>query len=169
LKKYFNFVIAFFIIFTVLSMVGCTRVEPGYVGIKVVYGGGDRGVQDFPALTGWVFFTPFLSTVFEYPTYMQTAVWTKETIDGDSTNEEITFNTKEGLVVSGDISLGYQLNPAKVPHFYVKFRSDDLDHFTHGYLRNVARDAFNEIGSRYAVEDVYGVKKEELHFLSNHV
>lgn len=154
------------LLIVVLSFVlGCTRVEPGYVGIKVNYGGGDRGVQDFPAVTGWVFYAPGFSTVFEWPTFMQTAVWTRDKEEGSESNEEITFNTKEGLVVSGDISLSYQLLPQKVPAFYVKFRTDDLDVFTHGFLRNVARDAFNEVGSRYTVEQVYGEKKEE--FLKN--
>jgi regulator of protease activity HflC (stomatin/prohibitin superfamily) len=161
MKKYFNILVVLFAIFAILSMSGCTRVEPGYVGIKVVYGGGDKGVNDFPAQTGWVFYFPGVSTVFEYPTYVQTAVWTKDQTEGSDSNEEITFNTKEGLVVSGDISLAYQLLPEKVPYFYVKFRSDDLEHFTHGFLRNIARDAFNEVGAKYGVEDVYGAKKEE--------
>lgn len=138
---------------------GCTRIEPGHVGIKVTYGG--RGVQDFPSQTGWVFYIPFFQTVFEYPTYVQTATWTKDSEEGESLNEEITFNTKEGMVVSGDIFLAYQLIPEKVPHFYIKFRSDDLNNFTHGFLRNISRDAFNEVGSKYIVDDIYGAKKEE--------
>jgi regulator of protease activity HflC (stomatin/prohibitin superfamily) len=145
----------------ILLLGGCTRIEPGHVGIKVVYGGGGRGVQDFPAVTGWVFYMPGLSTVFEYPTFIQTAIWTASADEGSPTNEEISFNTKEGLVVSGDISLAYQLIESSVPAFYVKFRSDNLKHFTHGFLRNIARDAFNETGSKYNVEDIYGAKKED--------
>jgi len=144
----------------VICFTGCTRIEPGYVGIKVVYGGGDRGVQDFPLVTGWVFYMPGFSTIYEYPTFVQTATWTASLNEGDPSNEEISFNTKEGLVVSGDISLAYQLVPESVPKFYVKFRSDKLKTFTHGFLRNIARDAFNEVGSKYLVEDIYGAKKE---------
>lgn len=139
----------------------CTRVGPGHVGIKVSYAGSDRGVNDFPAKTGWVFYTPGFSTVFEYPTYVQTAVWTKSSAEGSPTNEEISFNSKEGLIITGDISLSYQLVAEKVPAFYVKFRNDDLNGFTHGYLRNVARDIFNEVASKYTVEEIYGPKKDE--------
>lgn len=57
--------------------------------------------------------------------------------------------------------LSYQLDAQKVPAFYVKFRSDDLNLFTHGFLRNIARDAFNEEAARYAVDELYGNKKEE--------
>jgi len=56
------------------------------------------------------------------------------------------------MVINGDISLSYQLTAEKVPAFYVKFRSDDLKAFTYGFLHNVARDAFNEIGQRFPLK-----------------
>ena len=65
------------------------------------------------------------------------------------------------MVITGDVSLSYQLDPNKVPAFYVKFRSDDLEGFTHGFLHNVARDAFNELAPNYTLEEIYGAKKEE--------
>ena len=153
-------------LFCVLMMLlvvfsGCTRIEPGTVGIKVVYGGADKGVQDFPALTGWQFYMPGFSRIFHYPTFVQVATWTASHTDGrKDQNDEITWNTKEGLVVSADITMAYQIAPDKVPAFYVKFRTDRLSDFTHGYLRNIVRDSFNEVGSKYAVEEVYGEKKE---------
>lgn len=140
----------------------CTRVGPGYVGIKVDYAGDSRGVESIPTQTGYVGFTPFMSTVYEYPTFMQTARWTEGKNDGDSpSNEQMIFNSKEGMVIGADVSLSYQLDAAKVPAFYVKFRSDDLNAFTHNYLHNVARDAFNEVAPLYTVDELYGPKKEE--------
>lgn len=144
---------------------GCTRIEAGKVGIKINLAGDQRGVDELPLRTGWVFYNPFTQQVFEYPTFVQTAVWTKDDAEGSPNNEEISFNSKEGLIITGDISLSYQVKPERVPFFYVKFRSDDLDTFTHGFLRNVARDQFNEIAGTYSVEDVYGPKKEE--FITN--
>jgi len=144
-----------------LSISGCTRVEPGHVGIEVNYYGQERGVQDYPIKTGMVWYNPISSDVLEYPTFVQTAVWTKSSDEGNPVNEEITFNSKEGLVISGDISLSYQLDAVKVPNFYVKFRNDDLKNFTHMFLRNVARDHFNEVAAQYTVEELYGQKKEE--------
>lgn len=138
---------------------GCAKVEPGHVGIKINFYGKDRGVDNYPLLTGMVFYNPFTSSVLEYPTFVQTAVWAKAGVKG--LDEEITFNSKEGMVISGDISLSYQLNSEKIPSFYVKFRSDDLENFTHGFLRNVARDSFNDIAPKYPVDDLYGPKKEE--------
>lgn len=139
---------------------GCAKVEPGHVGIKVNLYGKDRGVDSYPLVSGMVFYNPLTTSVLEYPTYVQTATWTKNG-GKKGLDEEITFNSKEGMVMSGDVSLSYQLNATLIPFFYVKFRSDDLDIFTHGFMRNVARDAFNEIAPRYPVEDLYGPKKEE--------
>lgn len=134
----------------------CTRVDVGHAGIVVHRYGSNRGVDAYPLVTGTVFYNPFTTSVMEYPTFMQIARWTA----GDP-NEEIQFNSSEGLIIHADISLGYQLDPTRVPHFYVKFRSDDIGSFTHGYLRNIARDAFAEVASRYTAEEIYGPKKEQ--------
>lgn len=139
-------------------LAGCgQRVEPGHVGIKVNLYGGNRGVQELPIVTGMVWYNPFTTTVYEYPTFIQTATWQRSAND----NEELTFNSKEGLVISADVSLSYQLEATKAPDFYVQFRSDDIGHFTHGFFRNVARDAFNEEAASYSVEELYSNRKEE--------
>ncbi len=142
-----------------LQFGGCARIPPGHVGIKVNMAGDKRGVNEIPLSTGWVPYNLITQRVFDYPTFVQTAVWAKTPHEGSPLNEEVSFNTKEGLIMTGDVSFSYLLLPEKVPHFYVKFRSDDLNRFTHGFLRNVARDAFNEIGGLYSVEEIYGARK----------
>lgn len=134
----------------------CVRIPPGYVGVKVNLAGSSRGVEDTPTATGWVFFNPLLTKVYEYPTFVQTAKWTKDPNEGRPENEEITFTNKDNMVIAADISLSYSLQPEKVPHFYVKFRNDDLTMFTHGFLRNMARDCFNEHAGKFAVEQIMG-------------
>ena len=147
----------------VLFFVGCaTRIGPGRVGIKVDLAGSQRGVEDLPIRTGWVFYNFLSSTIVEYPTSVQTAKWTKDPNEGSPNNEEMSFNTKDGLTVYGDLSVSYHLDAAKVPAFYVKFRNDDIGQFTHGFLRNVARDAINRTGSQYTVQEIMGEKKSEL-------
>ncbi len=147
-------------VFSIIS--ACTRIDPGHVGVEVDNWGKERGVQNYTLQTGVILYNPITSSVFNYPTFVQTAVWTKSQHEGSKNNEEISFNTKEGTAIQGDISLSYQLIAENVPNFYVKFRSDKLDLFTHGFLRNIARDAFNEIGSGYTLEEAYGQKKEEM-------
>lgn len=130
------------------------------MGIKVNLAGSNRGVQDVPIVTGWVFYNPISTRVLEYPTYVQTAQWAAGKAEGEP-NEELSFNDKDGVIMNADVSLSYQIQADKVPAFYVKFRSDDLGAFTHGYLRNVARDQLNEVAGTYSVEALYGPKKEE--------
>jgi regulator of protease activity HflC (stomatin/prohibitin superfamily) len=138
----------------------CTRVSPGYVGIQVSYAGSDRGVKDFPTTTGWVLYNPIFSTVMEWPTFVQTAKWTANLKEGSESNEEITFTNKDGMQFAADISLSYHLEASKVPHFYVQFRTDHMDTFTHGFLRNVARDAFDQNGGKYTIEQIMGDNAE---------
>jgi regulator of protease activity HflC (stomatin/prohibitin superfamily) len=137
------------------------RIDPGHVGIVVDLYGKDRGVQNLPVVTGMNFYAPVMTEIYEYPTFVQTAVWTRDQNEGSPMNEEVSFSSKEGLVITADISLSYQLVAERVPAFYVKFRSDNLKGFTHGFLRNVARDAFNEESVSYSVEELYSTRKEE--------
>jgi regulator of protease activity HflC (stomatin/prohibitin superfamily) len=146
-------VIALIAIFSIVSV---NRIEPGHVGIKIALAGSDRGVQNTPLQTGWVFYSPLSSRVYEYPTFVQTAVWSASITDGHPVNEELTFTTKDAMAVSADVSVSYSLRAEKVPSFYAKFRTDDINTFTHGFLRNVARDTFNEAASKYAVEQIMG-------------
>lgn len=145
------------IIVAALSCVtACTRIGPGQVGIKVNMAGSDRGVSEYPLLTGWVFYNPASSSVFEWPTYVQTAKWVKSASEGNPINEEITFTNKDQMQIGADISIGYHLDAPKVPAFYVKFRTDDMNAFTHGFLRNSARDVFDRFGGRYTIEQIMG-------------
>jgi regulator of protease activity HflC (stomatin/prohibitin superfamily) len=148
--------LAAIVLVVVLGVAGCTRIGVGHVGIEVDLAGSQRGVQDFTIKTGWVAYNPLATSIVEYPTYVQTAVWTKNPNEGSEKNEEITFTTKDSMVVSADFNVSYQLDVAKVPAFYVKFRSDDLGAFTHGYFKNAARNCINAVAGNYAVEQIMG-------------
>lgn len=154
-------VMAVVLFFVLSATIGCGRIAPGHAGIKINNLGSDRGVQNLTITTGLYGYLPIATSVFNYPTFVQTAIWTRDKEEGSLTNEEISFNTKEGAAIQGDISLSYQLVYEDVPKFYVKFRSDRLYDFTHGFLRNIARDAFNELGAGYSLEEAYAIKKEE--------
>lgn len=157
--------VAAVLMLVVSSLAGCgvTRIGPGHVGLEVSMAGSNRGVNDIPVRTGWLWYQPLATQVYEYPTYVQTAKWTKSPNEGqdnpgNNPNEELSFKSKEGVIITMDLSLSYQLAADKAPAFFVKYRSDDLNGFTHGILRNIARDAFNEIGGTYGVDDLTGPK-----------
>jgi regulator of protease activity HflC (stomatin/prohibitin superfamily) len=142
-------------------LVRVTRIEAGHVGVEINLAGKQRGASEIPVRTGWVFYSPVSTQIIEFPTYVQTVKWTRDTNEGHPVNEEMGFNSKEGMEILVDVSLSYAIEASKVPDFYVKYRVSDMDMFTHGILRDVVRNSLNEVASTYVVEDIYGEKKAE--------
>lgn len=152
-----------------VTMGGCyTTIPPGHVGIKVQQTGSQRGVQDFPIKTGRVFFNPFNENVLDYPTNVQQYTWTasqnegKKNKEGVSPNEEMCFKSADFLTFCADVNAAFKVMEDKAPHFYVQFRSDDIEQFIHGFFRNVIRDDFTKFGGNYTADDLNGAKQDEL-------
>jgi regulator of protease activity HflC (stomatin/prohibitin superfamily) len=145
--------------FALFSVVRVTRINAGYVGVEINLAGSQRGAQEIPIRTGWVFYSPLKTQVIEFPTFVQTVKWTADINEGHPLNEELVFNSKEGQEVRADVSLSYAIDAPKVPDFYVKYRTDDLERFTHGILKDIVRNSLNEIASTYTLEDIYGENK----------
>jgi len=93
---------------------------------------------------------------------MQTYVYTLSKHEGSPNDESITFGDKDSVPINADINISYTLDATKVPSFYVKFRNDNISAFTHNYLRNVMRDAYQNVGSTYSFDEINGNKKEEI-------
>lgn len=137
-----------------------TIIPPGYTGIKVnrlV----DRGITQEDIITGFVFFNPVQTSIVVYPTFVQRVIWTHDLKEGNPVNEELSFNTKDSVPVTLDVAVSYMLDAKHAPDFYIKFRADRIDSFTHGYLRDTARNVVVAIGSEYTFDDINGNKKEE--------
>jgi regulator of protease activity HflC (stomatin/prohibitin superfamily) len=146
-------------IVVLVNVVSITRIGAGQVGVEVNLAGSQRGASDIPVRTGWVFYSPLRTQIIDFPTYVQTVKWTKDTNEGHPLNEELVFNSKEGQEVRADVSLSYAIDAQKVPDFYVKYRVNDLEKFTHGILKDIVRNSLNEVASTYTLEDIYGENK----------
>jgi regulator of protease activity HflC (stomatin/prohibitin superfamily) len=149
------------IISTSLLSTCCKVVPPGHVGIVVRQSGTDRGVQDYPVKSGRVWYNPINEVVLTYPTFVQRAIWTASDQEGRPMNDEISFQSSEGLRFTADVNVSYQLNAQQVPKFYVRFRSDDLAAFTHGFFRDAVRNAFR-VSTDWRAEDINGVRQAAL-------
>lgn len=150
------------ILFAVLvtGLTGCTRVEPGWVGIRVNQAGNDRGVEDYPLLTGWVFYNPFTQRMYEYPTFQQSVIWCASPNEGRAIDESISFNCKGGAGITADVSTSGIFKTARVPGVFVKFRSSP-EVIIHTYLRNEVRDCLSRVASTYDPVDILGEKRAE--------
>src|SRR5271154_6324192 len=79
----------------------CDNVQSGYVGVKVNKYGDDRGVQN-EVLGPGRYYTGLNTDIVEFPTFIQTVIWTKNPNEGKPVDESITFQSKEGTVINAD-------------------------------------------------------------------
>lgn len=143
-----------------LFLTACSYVEPGYVGVKVNLLGGEKGVdtQELPVGRYWIGWN---ETLYTFPTFSQSQIWTKDENEGSPNDDSVTFQTREGLSVNTDVGITYAIDPAKVTIIFQKYRKG-ISEITSIYLRSMVRDAFVSESSKRAIESVYGGGKSEL-------
>jgi regulator of protease activity HflC (stomatin/prohibitin superfamily) len=142
------------------TLLDWTIIPPGYTGIKInrlV----DRGITRENVVTGFVFFNPIQTAIVVYPTFVQRVVWTHDLKEGNPVNEELSLNSRDSVPVNMDVAVSYILGNAQVPDFYTHFRADRIENFTHGYLRDTARNVVVAVGSEYTFDEINGSRKEE--------
>lgn len=134
---------------------GCTRIEAGYVGVKVDKFGDERGVsiETVGPGTHWAGWNV---DYYKFPTFTQNKVW-----DSEGNNEEFTFQTKEGMSIRTDLGISYFITKEDASAVFQKYRKG-VDEITSITLRALVRDALNMAGSTVAVEDAYGPGKAAL-------
>lgn len=140
------------------ALAACERIEPGHVGVKVNRWGSEAGVQSTPVGVG-TYQTMFGVDMYEYPIYTIPYVW-KRGGEGEP-NEELSFQDKNGLVVSADVNVAYRVNPALAPKLFQTYRVG-MDGIVAAPLRNKVRSALVEAASTMTVEEIYGPKKSIL-------
>jgi len=144
----------FVMIFLIRPMV--VYVEPGHVGIVIHRGGG--GVDDTPLGPGLHMRNPVMTSIEEYPTFMQTIVLAR---NGDGVNDEINVNSVEGQPVSVDVSMSFEIDPAKVPLLYKTFRTD-INTIQHGFVKQAIRQSLQESMGSEEIAAMMGPKKAEV-------
>ena len=134
-------------IFTMFS--SCEVINAGHVGVKVDMFGSSKGVQNVTACTGWVFYNPITTKIYEFPTYIQHKEYNK-TEDGDNS---FTVNTKDGSEFRVSPILNYSVNPEKAPSIFAKYRRT-LPELEEGFLKTAIYDAFRLATNSYTAEEL---------------
>ena len=135
-----------------------TYVSPGHVGIVIHRAGG--GVDKTPLGAGLHARNPLLTSIEEYPIFMQTLILTRGSTEGSLNNDEINVNSQEGQPLSVDVSMSFELDPARVPQLYQTFRTD-IATIQHGYVKQTIRQALQEVIGSEQIADIIGPKKAE--------
>lgn len=120
------------LVMTIMTLASCARIDAGHEGIKVNLYGSNKGVDDIELVTGRVHYNPFTTSVYEYPTFVQT-------IDYDP----FEFNSKDGSVFSFDPTVMMHLKPNAAAEVFKKYRKD-MDDILEVTLVPIIQDAFKE-------------------------
>jgi len=143
-----------------IGLAGCGEfVDPGTVGVKVDKYGSDKGVQMDVLRPGW-YWTGFTYRIYEFPTWEQNYVFTSADTKESPGDESIKFQSQEGMQMSADFGLQYDLEISKVPILFEKYRKG-VDEITRVAIRNMIRDSVNKHSTQYPVEGLIGRQRND--------
>lgn len=170
MKKVIAGLLVFFaLIYGIWALVSYKKVPAGHVGVHVYLLGGDKGVDAVARPVGR-HFIGFQQELYLYPTYTQNYTWTREWVDENRdgkqdpeelADESLSFQDKQGLEISADVGIAYNVDASKATVLFQKYRKG-VDEITDTVLRNYVRDALNTETSTMTVEEIYGVGKADL-------
>jgi regulator of protease activity HflC (stomatin/prohibitin superfamily) len=138
--------IAAFIALIVLFQ-SCERIDAGHVGVKVNLYGTGKGVDDVTECTGWVFYNPISTKIYEFPTFIQHKEY-KKTEDIDNS---FVVNSKDGSEFSVSPIMNYSVKREKVPAIFAKYRRS-LPEIEEGFLKTAVYDAFRLAANKYTAD-----------------
>lgn len=129
----------------VVLFAACERIDAGHVGVKVNLYGSQKGVDGITEVTGMVFYNPFTTKIYEFPTFVQHKEYTGE--------ESFTINSKDGSEFRVAPILNYQVVTEKVPFIFGKYRKS-LENIEVGFLKTAVYDAFRIATNSYTADSL---------------
>jgi regulator of protease activity HflC (stomatin/prohibitin superfamily) len=133
------------LILIVILVQSCERIDAGHVGVKVNQYGDNKGVDDVVAVTGMVFYNPFTTTVYEFPTFIQHKEYKGE--------NSFIVNSKDGSEFSVSPIMNYSVQRDKVPAIFSKYRRP-LEDIEEGFLKTAVYDAFRLATNKYTADEL---------------
>lgn len=136
--------ILFMLFSAMLMLSSCTTVDSGEIGIKFHRWSGSS--EDYGGVEGTckgiVWYNPFTTSVFTYPTMVQRKNY-----------EPFTINAKDASVFTMDPQLAYHLNPDKACDIFVKYRKP-IEELEDGYIRTCIYEAYRTCGNSYTSDSL---------------
>lgn len=125
----------------ILSLSSCVVIRPGEVGVKQKLGKLDDKVKT----SGTMWFNPINSTILKVSTQTE--------------NLELTISlpSKEGLSITSQISILYQINDQKVPEVI-----NDLGLNFEPIIANIFRSAAADVCARYNAKDMHSGMRADI-------
>lgn len=134
-----------FVLFSAMLMLSsCTVVDSGEIGIKFHKWSGDSdsygGVEG--TCKGVVWYNPFTTSIFTYPTMVQRKNY-----------NPFTVNAKDASVFTMDPQLAYRISPDKACDIFVKYRKP-VDELEEGYIRTCIYEAYRTCANKYTSDSL---------------
>ena len=139
MKKFLGLIV---VIFSMMSLCSCERIDAGCAGIRVNLYGDKKGVDDAVLVTGWQWYNPITTMVYEYPTYVQTIDY-----------EPFTVNAKDGSEFVVDPTVSMRVTDEQAPVIFKKYRRE-LNEIIEGPLFNLVKDAFRIQINKYTTDEI---------------
>lgn len=139
-------VIAFLVL--MFAPISCERIDAGHEGIKVNLYGNEKGVGEVSMCTGMVWYNPYTTQVYEYPTFAQTIDY-----------EAFEVNSKDGSKFSIDPSMIVKIEDGKSPAIFKKYRKE-LKEVINGSLYIYVKDAARIVFNKYTADSIVSHRQE---------
>lgn len=132
------------------TMTSCyERVDAGYEGIKVNLYGDNKGVDDVSLVTGAIWYLPWTTKIYEYPTFVQTVDY-----------EPFTINAKDGGSFMVDPTISLKIVDGKSPEVFIKYRKENLTEVINTTLYNYVKNAFRIQLNQYTTDELVSKREE---------
>ena len=122
----------------------CAVVDAGEVGVK--FHTWSANEQDYGGVEGtckgWVFYNPFTTDVFTYPTFTQRKQY-----------ETFNVNAKDASLFEMDPTIAYRIDPDKVCSIFTKYRVG-VKELEDGYIRTCIYEAYRTCANKYTSDSL---------------
>jgi len=135
----------------VFMLNSCERIDAGHVGVRVNLYGTGKGVGDITECTGWVFYNPISTKIYEFPTFIQHKEYTED--------NSFVVNSKDGSEFHVSPIINYAVQRDKVPSIFSKYRRT-LESIEEGFLKTTIYDAFRMTANAYTAEELISNRQE---------
>lgn len=132
-----------------LALASCNRIDAGYEGIKVNLYGSNKGVDDVALVTGMVWYNPFTTSVYEYPTFVQTVDY-----------PAFSINAKDGSSFTVDPTISLKIVDGTAADVFKKYRKDNIQDIINTTLYNYVKNAFRIQLNGYTTDELVSKREE---------
>lgn len=134
----------------IFAMNCCTVVDSGEVGIKFhkwsvnedSYGGVEGTCK------GWVFYNPFSTSIFTYPTYVQRKNYDK-----------VKVTARDATIFEMDPTIAFKIDPNKACNIFTKYRVG-IDELENGYIATCIYEAYRTCANRFTSDSLMSHRAE---------